>query len=323
MYDLTIAIPTYNRAVALEKLLEALACQSGIDGVQIVVSDNGSTDNTAGILRAYDPRLNLSVVGFAENRGFDRNYVNCWSAAQGKFVWVMGDDDALVQGAVQTVLGRLRGQDPPDILICNGGDYRNCVLTARIRYQVEPLNNADTLMREVGWHICWIGTTVVRRTLVDLKRLKPLDFNAFVHLPLLLRSIDGTERILFDSEIKLHTTVNNSDYFKSPLSLAQTFGAQLHDTLAVLQADGVLSLPGVSRTLKGFHTHLGMFGVRDMLAWRRMGQLDWWGFARHERLFRRLNSLALLASAILCIPHWILNGAYFVKRSLSAAGRRR
>ena len=56
----SVVIPTYNRWPILEKCLSALECQtpSGeIDGYEVVVVDDGSTDGTPQKLRADAARF--------------------------------------------------------------------------------------------------------------------------------------------------------------------------------------------------------------------------------------------------------------------------
>src|ERR1700712_5100335 len=76
---LTIAIPTYNRAASLQRLLECLSSQDDIQLVQVLVSDNGSTDDTRNIVNEFVDRFEPKIksVGFPSNRGFDANYLNC------------------------------------------------------------------------------------------------------------------------------------------------------------------------------------------------------------------------------------------------------
>jgi glycosyltransferase involved in cell wall biosynthesis len=54
----TIGIPTYNRARGyLREALESALAQS-YSNLEIVVSDNGSTDNTQSVVRSYaNPRI--------------------------------------------------------------------------------------------------------------------------------------------------------------------------------------------------------------------------------------------------------------------------
>jgi glycosyltransferase involved in cell wall biosynthesis len=63
MPDITVLIPTYNRAAVLSETLEALTRvnRAGID-CSIVVIDNNSSDNTAEVMKEYGARLPLSYL---------------------------------------------------------------------------------------------------------------------------------------------------------------------------------------------------------------------------------------------------------------------
>jgi len=91
--QLTIAIPTYNRAALLKRALESTLIQTS-DKVAILVSDNGSTDETRSILEKYaDPRLTIirhaNTMSRAEHGTFIFNYVKT------EFITILSDDDWL------------------------------------------------------------------------------------------------------------------------------------------------------------------------------------------------------------------------------------
>jgi glycosyltransferase involved in cell wall biosynthesis len=103
---LTIAIPTYNRSGFLGQLLDSLVEQVRSEPrVEVLVSDNASTDGTASLI---DERqrlgLRLRYLRNAENIGPDANFLQCFESASGKYVWIIGDDDLLLPGAVEHVL---------------------------------------------------------------------------------------------------------------------------------------------------------------------------------------------------------------------------
>ena len=54
-YEASVVIPVYNGAAFIEKQLQALAEQQTSRSFEVLVSDNGSTDNT----RALVERLSL------------------------------------------------------------------------------------------------------------------------------------------------------------------------------------------------------------------------------------------------------------------------
>lgn len=105
---LTIAIPTYNGAGTLEDTLNSVISQLE-PGVDIFVSDNASTDETAEIVRNYQhdfPQIHYQKN--SENVGPDRNFDLAIRHSQGKFVWLFSDDDLLEPGAVGRVLDALK-----------------------------------------------------------------------------------------------------------------------------------------------------------------------------------------------------------------------
>lgn len=109
---LTIAIPTYQRAAQLDRQLAwlAAAVQGHEDQVELVVSDNCSSDDTPEVTarwqRVLGPGL-LEVRRQPENIGAVRNIQDCLVRARRRHVWVPGDDDVIQTRAVSAVLERL------------------------------------------------------------------------------------------------------------------------------------------------------------------------------------------------------------------------
>lgn len=109
---LTIAIPTYNRAAYLEKQLVRLRGQND-ERIKILVSDNGSDDNTAEVVNRYNKHMdNLCYLRNAENLGFDRNVLKLYISAQSEYIWFLSDDDLILDGAICNVLKFLSAYQP-------------------------------------------------------------------------------------------------------------------------------------------------------------------------------------------------------------------
>lgn len=96
---LTLAIPTYNRAESLRATLLAFVAQikqADLTDVEIVVSDNCSTDNTQQVcasIATEHPTLSLRYFCNASNLGFDGNVNALFGHARGRYVWTYSDDD--------------------------------------------------------------------------------------------------------------------------------------------------------------------------------------------------------------------------------------
>ncbi|AJY31108.1 glycosyltransferase like 2 family protein [Burkholderia thailandensis 34] len=119
---LTIAIPTYNRAPCLRMLVDALLAQIAEmaprdERVEILIADNASNDGTGEYLRALAPSGFVTVHRHAENRGAAANVVHCFRHARSRYVWIIGDDDLPLPGAVDAVLRHLASAGPDLFLL--------------------------------------------------------------------------------------------------------------------------------------------------------------------------------------------------------------
>lgn len=120
---LSLCVPTYNRAPLLRQALEAVFAQlsdGGPDDVEVIVSDNASTDDTADVVRSFGARLpSLTYFCQPENRGPDANILQALTLAGGEFVYLLSDDDLLLPGAVARLLSLMAEFPEADALALN------------------------------------------------------------------------------------------------------------------------------------------------------------------------------------------------------------
>lgn len=129
MIKLSIGIPTYNRAAFLIATLESILPQMR-EGMEIVISDNGSTDDTLKRLESYQTQSSIRVVGFKSNQGIDRNIVNVIENSLGEYVHLFGDDDLLMPGSIDKIFEEINRTDP--VLLClNHFAFHNHSLSER------------------------------------------------------------------------------------------------------------------------------------------------------------------------------------------------
>jgi glycosyltransferase involved in cell wall biosynthesis len=103
---LTCAITTYNRAPWLQHSLPRLleVTRPWRDIVEVVVCDNASTDETPDIAARFRGEENFASFRNQQNLGMLGNLGATARASRGAFVWLLGDDDLLIDGAVENVL---------------------------------------------------------------------------------------------------------------------------------------------------------------------------------------------------------------------------
>lgn len=120
---LTIAIPTWNRVDQLLAQLDAIAATFGGEH-EVVVADNGSSDNTWQALceEVATNRLSLKCIRSPVNCGCDVNYLRVLEAATGEWTWLIGDDDLIsYEGFRQDVL-RLLDRATADVILLTNVD---------------------------------------------------------------------------------------------------------------------------------------------------------------------------------------------------------
>jgi len=105
----TIAMPTYNRADGyLAEALESALAQTYAP-LEILVSDNCSTDDTTALVARYDdPRIRY--VRHDTNLGAQGNFDFCLDAARGDFFVMLHDDDRMDPDLVEVCVNALAGR---------------------------------------------------------------------------------------------------------------------------------------------------------------------------------------------------------------------
>jgi glycosyltransferase involved in cell wall biosynthesis len=105
----TIAIPTYNRAgTYLPQALRSALAQD-YPQLEIIVSDNASTDHTEELMKGFsDPRLRY--VRHEKNIGGKANWTFCVRQAHGVYFLLLHDDDLIDPDFVSVCMGVARGR---------------------------------------------------------------------------------------------------------------------------------------------------------------------------------------------------------------------
>lgn len=199
---LTIAIPTYNRAEKLEVLLEQLTADTAYDPtwVEIVVSDNASTDHTAQVVARF---ADIRYLRNETNIGYG-NFTVVLGLASGRYVRLMNDTARFNPGMLGKVIEQIAQTDSSqqnlvfanELISLKRGVFEvegKEAFLDKISYLVTWIVNfgmwtddfraiadkdrmVNTLMQHVDWALCMAGngkrTKIVSDRFVEIESTK-------------------------------------------------------------------------------------------------------------------------------------------------------
>ena len=103
--ELTIIIPVYNVENHLSRCLDSIFVGNNIDGeFEVIAVDDGSTDNSYGILQEYAFRYKQLKIYHQENQGSSVARNKALDVATGKYIMFVDSDDFVEKDSINTIL---------------------------------------------------------------------------------------------------------------------------------------------------------------------------------------------------------------------------
>ena len=200
---LSICIPSYNRAHCLPDLLQSIVKQYD-ERVEIVICDNGSSDNTKEVAHFWQqeyPRIVYERI--EKNVGPDRCFLKSVEIGSGAFCWLMGDDDIIEPGGLDKVLGSL--DESLTGITVNRAAYdsslsKRWMEPSQDRNQDRLFLDADSCLSSLFVLFGFLSAQVVKRSLwlsiVEEEEVS-LYFNAYVLIYIISRMIQKDPKWLY------------------------------------------------------------------------------------------------------------------------------
>ncbi len=166
---LSICIPTYNRSEFLKECISSvLASVAGREReVEIVVSDNASTDGTAGVVRAFQETCPwIRFHRNEQNIGAEQNFHLLATLAQGANIWILGDDDRMEPEAIERVLEKI--DLGYGLVICNYSVWDKSYSSMKSNDGLligkdRVFQDRNELLQRFNLHLSYISSVVIDR----------------------------------------------------------------------------------------------------------------------------------------------------------------
>ena len=140
-----------------------------LDEIELLVSDNASTDATEQLLNQYiqDSPLDVRYRRISKNILGEQNFYQAMQAGTGQYCWLIGDDDEITGAAVALVLEAIKNHQP-QMIICNfsllSKDFSRVILE---KYYAQPKSTLvldhNQLLQHFGTQLSLISAVVFQK----------------------------------------------------------------------------------------------------------------------------------------------------------------
>lgn len=238
---LTIAIPTYNRSSLLDLALSQLVPQvvSSQGRVELIVSDNCSTDGTRSIVEGYlASGAPIRYIRNKSNIGPDRNFEECFRMASGKYLLIVGDDDVVLDGALERLVLFL-DKNNFGVVHINSYPFKN---DFRKEGPKRPRSGKATIYSDkrhfadkVNIMLTFISGNVVNKSIIDREiNIEPFAGTSLIHMSWTLAALLKADKNAFlDDHMIAAKTGNTGGY-----QLCTVFGTNMNKIFRIFVEQG-------------------------------------------------------------------------------------
>lgn len=238
----SICIPTYNRAECLRRNLNYIFKQLTEENrgkIEVLVSNNASRDNTNDIVKDFiNKGYNISYYCNEKNIGPDKNFLQCIDKAQGKYVLLLGDDDVLLNGAIDCILNILQQDDYGVVYIANNGltfveFVPNNSKLEKNKVDKIIFRNSNKFIMNVSYFITFMsGLVFNKKYLGDVKYYEQYIGSYLIQINFFIMAILKASKNVFVKNSLIASKINDNGGYKLTEVFCTNFNHLLNEYLS-------------------------------------------------------------------------------------------
>ena len=176
----SICIPTYNRAGALILCLEDLIRNKQSD-IEIVVSDNGSTDDTESVMKQFQEE-GIRYFRNEKNLYFDLNLIKIVEHAKGEYIFFLSDEDYVDHKNILWLLEQIRQKNTVTQFLGTTINKQNNIEKIYKVYRDRILKQGCESLNAVLFECSYMSGIVLKKDSLNLNKAKKYVSCAYMFL---------------------------------------------------------------------------------------------------------------------------------------------
>jgi glycosyltransferase involved in cell wall biosynthesis len=115
---LSVCIPVYNRInllkLNLECIVESIKKYNLFKEVEIIISDNNSTDDITGYVSSFTQKFKEISITFNKNKlnkGLAYNFIKVVDLSKAEFCWIVGSDDFITPDSLNSIISLIKSNE--------------------------------------------------------------------------------------------------------------------------------------------------------------------------------------------------------------------
>lgn len=177
-YTISVIIPVYNAQETITKCINSILEQT-LDNIEIICIDDGSTDSSFEILRAFENKYEQIIIRSQQNKGSGQARNKAISLAQGEFIAFMDADDWYPEKDILETLYK-KGKEN-NVLICGGSFsyFKNGIQCSKYTgvyklytFDKEGIINYRDYQFDYGYHRFLYSTSMIKENNLEFPDIR-------------------------------------------------------------------------------------------------------------------------------------------------------
>lgn len=304
---LSIVIPTYNRADFLDYCLEVHIPLARAHNIQIVISDNASTDSTEMVVNKHLKEYPLiKYCRNDTNIGPDKNFECALKYPQAEYIWLLGDTYQIPADGINYILNLITTNEKKFDAIILNAEGRVCGVPQ------QDYSDQNLLLSDLGWHMTCMASLVYSSKLIanaDFSRYRNTNF---IQTGVIFEQIANREFFIHWAEtISVHAISIKG-------VLKESWQNETFEIWIKKWTNFIFSLPPSYlldiklKCIKDHGVKTGLFALKNLLKLRHLNILTYKSYKQYSRFFPLTISYSKAVILTICFLPIIL--IHFLKR---------